>query len=122
MSARAMKLYEADHPYYAAEGNYYSGGDRNYHTYDSWDAFLSEWDDADLDMNLIYRWDWDVPDPEDYVGEELPEETLNLYYMGQRKALAWSVHVEVSRDQEPEIRDWLKVRAQRMREIWEPLL
>lgn len=117
-----MRLYESDHPYYAAEGNYYTGWGENYHTYDSWDAFLAEWDDADLDMNLIYRWDWDVPDPRDYEDEPLPAETLNLYYMGQRKALAWSVHVEVSRDQEPEIRDWLKVRAQRMREIWEPLL
>lgn len=117
-----MKLFEADHPYYATEGNYYSAGDRDYYTYDSWDAFLSEWDDADLDMNLIYRWDWAVPDPRDYEGEPLPAETLNLYYMGQRKARAWSVHVEVNRDQEPEIRDWLKVRAQRIREIWEPLL
>lgn len=127
MSAR---LWEVDHPYYAMEGNYYRNGEHEECA--TWADFLAGYGDLDLDMNLIYRWDWNVPDPRDYFDEEgnlyddeepVPGESLSLFYMGQRKARCWSVRVTtVTRDQEPEIREWLTVRAEHMRKVWEPLL
>ena len=117
-------LWEIDHPYYASQGNYYARPDEGLHAeFSSWAEFYEDQGDADLDMNLVYRWDWTVPDPDDYEdGEELPPETLDLFYVGQRKALLRSVSVEVQREDEPGIREWLVVRTEHMRKIWEPLL
>lgn len=115
------RLWDIDHPYYATQGNYFSN---DYHAeYDSWTEFLAEQGDMDLDLNLLYRWDWQVPDPDYYeAGEELPAETLDLFYVGQRKAIHRSVSVEVKREDEPAIREWLLIRAEHMRKVWEPLL
>ena len=117
-------LWEIDHPYYASQGNYYARPDEGLHAeFSSWAEFYEDQGDADLDMNLVYRWDWTVPDPNDYEdGEELPPETLDLFYVGQRKALLRSVSVEIQREDEPAIREWLVVRAEHMRRVWEPLL
>lgn len=116
-----QRLWEVDHPYYATEGNYFSNG---YHAeYASWAEFIEEQGDLDLDMNLVYRWDWQVPDPDDYEPDEkMPPETLDLFYVGQRKALHRSVSVEIRREDEPAVREWLTVRAEHMRRVWEPLL
>lgn len=40
----------------------------------------------------------------------------------KRKALLRSVSVEIQREDEAAIREWLAVRAQHMRLLWEPLL
>lgn len=115
-------LWETDHPYYAEEGNYYSNG--CHAEVETWTDFLSDFGDDDLDMNLVYRWDWNVPDPNDYGDdEEVPTESLSIFYVGQRKALLRSVAVStVERSEEPEIRAWLAVRAEHLRKVWEPLL
>jgi len=116
-----LHLWDFKHPYYATEGNYYSND--CHIDYETWQEFIDEQGDADLDMNLLYRWDWEVPDPDDYEPEEeMPGETVALFFMGQRKALARSARVSVTRDQEDEIRAWLTVRAAHMRLVWEPLL
>lgn len=123
-------LWEVNHPYYATQGNYYARPDQGMHVeYSSWAEFYEDQGDSDLDMNLVYRWDWQVPDPDDYSYEleedpnfVLPPETLDLFYVGQRKALLRSVSVEVRREDEPTIREWLVVRAEHMRKVWEPLL
>lgn len=114
-------LWEIDHPYYAAHGNYFSI--ECHERYPSWAQFF-EWEgDLDLDMNLVYRWDWTVPDPSDYdEDEEMPAETLDLFYVGQRKAKLRSVSVVVQREDEPAIRKWLTIRAEHIRKVWEPLL
>jgi len=117
-----MRLWEVDHPYYPSQGNYFSN---DCHTdYASWAEFMEEEGDSDLDMNLVYRWDWQVPAPDDYIPFDapLPAETLDLFYVGQRKALHRSVSVEVRREDEPAIREWLTVRAEHMRRVWAPLL
>lgn len=117
-------LHEITHPYYAEQGNYYAPWHEAHTDYPSWQKFVDERDDADLDMNLLYRWDWHTPDPGDYVpGEEVPSESLRLFYVGQRRADLWSVEVfGITREQEPEIRKWLAVRAKKIQEIWEPFL
>lgn len=120
-------LWEVDHPYYCADGCYYVGGLdwRDVHAeWESWADFIEEWGDADLDMNLLFRWDWEVPDPDDYVLEEetMPGERVFLYMYGQRKAKPMSHAVTVTREDEPVIREYLRVRAEHMRKLWEPLL
>lgn len=114
-------LWEIPHPYYATQGNYFSND--CHETYDSWAEFIESEGDSDLDMNLVYRWDWTVPDPDDWDDDDvLPAETLDLFYVGQRKALHRSVSVTIQREDEPAVREWLTVRAEHMRKVWEPLL
>lgn len=127
-----MKLYEVDHPYYCSDSNYYVGGTPkpgrwaddftpfDHFEFESWDDF--EWKDSDPDLNLLFRWDWKVPDPEDYDGEDVPPETLSLYWMLQRKGRFMIVSFPVSRDEEPAIREWLTARARHLVKVWEPLL
>ena len=112
------KLWESDHPYYASEGCFYRTG--HHENIGSWTEFMdSEWHINDPDLNLLYRWDWDECDPDD--GDEERAPLLKLYYVMQRKAYTFSVHVTVSRDDEPEIREWLMLRRLKINEIWSPL-
>ena len=114
-------LWEINHPFYAAQGNYFSN--ECHIEYVSWAEFLEFEGGNDLDLNLVYRWDWTVPDPDDYEPDEaLPPETLDLFYVGQRKAILRSVSVIIRREDEPAVRQWLTVRAEHMRRVWEPLL
>lgn len=116
-----VRLWDVKHPYYACEGNYYQAG--MHQEYGSWSEFVEAWSGYDIDQNLVYRWDWYVPDPADFTeGEEIPGEALQVYWMGQRKAKCWSTYVTVTREDEPAIRAWLTIRAERIRDIWEPLL
>ena len=120
-------LWEAQHPYYATEGNYYSIDCIG--RFDSWDEFkrYGSWD-SDVDMNLVYRWDWTKPDPDNYKVEieedpafEMPRDTLNLFFVGQRKAIHRSEHIDITEADEPEVRAWLTVRAETIAAIWAPI-
>lgn len=111
-----IHLWEIDHPYYAAEGNYYS---TDCHTrYVDWQDFTdTAFYNYDRDQNLLYRWDWRKPGFHDWGGAE----TLSLYFMLQRKAIACSVEMPVSEADEPAVREFLKECAQHIVAIWEPL-
>lgn len=118
-------LWEIEHPYYCSEGNYFVPGFRwheVHNSYDSWADFHAEWGDSDEDMNLVFRWDWTRPDPDDYgEGEELPPETLNVYWVLQRKAILRSTECVVTEADEPAVRAWLAERAKTIAAIWEPI-
>lgn len=123
------KLWETDHPYYCEEGNYFvSGlrGDEVHTEYESWQEFYDEWGNTDEDMNLVFRWDWKRADPDDYAveledGEELPPDTLAVYWVLQRKAILRSTSCVVTEADEPAIRAWLTERARTVAAIWAPL-
>lgn len=107
--AAKKHLWEVEHDYYCAEGCYYSSEPHN--EFPSWEAFLDEEGDADLDMNLLFRWDWDRT-----------EKTLKLYFMGQRKALPRSVFIRAMHaDEEPSVRAWLAKRWTHLRNLWAPV-
>ncbi len=111
------KLYDIEHPYYCAEGNYFVGGMTAISEYDSWEAFLAEWGDSDLDMNLVVRWDWHKPSED----EERETDVLDIFILGQRKAVWQSTHTKVTPEDEPAVRAWLEPRWQRIRENWAPI-
>lgn len=120
-----VPLWETDHPYYCTEGNYYRNG--NHFTYDSWADFHAEWGELDPDMNLVFRWDWQRADPADYAyelehGEELPPDTLQVFWVLQRKAILRSTECAITEADEPAVRAWLTERAAHMRLLWKPLL
>jgi len=118
-------LWEAKHSYYCNEGNYFSR-ESVASQYDTWDEFMDEDGDADFDMNLLFRWDWEETDEdtdEPTVRGDTAERngTLKLFWMGQRKGLYRYTIVKVSRDDEPSVIAFLQERFEHLVALWEPL-
>lgn len=121
-----IHLWDVDHPYYCNEGNHFAAGCGDH--FRSWLEFAESTDDQDLDMNLVFRWDWQAPrkdgdpgNPVDWHGDEYYRDSiLKVFYMGQRKGIYRWVTVEVCRADEPAVREWLQKRFDHMLKLWEP--
>jgi hypothetical protein len=124
------KLWETKHPYYCNEGNYFARSDECSSHYKTWQDFFDEQGDSDLDMNLVFRWDWSWPctydddgKPHDVLHHDpnYRDGVLTLFIMGQRKGLFRWVTVEVCQNDEPTVREWLLPRWQRLIDLWSPI-
>jgi len=114
---RIVQLWEIEHPYYASEGNHYKAGLHN--LFASWAKFTeTTLYDGDRDMNLLYRWDWRKPGHHEWDGTE----TLLLFFILQRKAIACSAEMPITEADEPAVRAWLISCAATVRDTWAPLL
>ena len=115
-----MHLWEIDHPYYCNEGNYYARESVG-SEYKRWQDFLEENKDVDLDLNLIFRFDW-VEEEDSYTGDDnYRNGILKIFWMGQRKGLYRYSRVEVCRADELSIIQFLKPRWEHLRLLWEPI-
>ena len=133
-------LWEVNHPYYCSESNYYANGFQNreiQQSFSDFDEFLDEWGDADFDYNLLFRWDWEEISQSDYddlmedececdivpfTGDETQKTgKLKLFFMHQRKGYFIPIVVLVSRSEEQRIREYLQVRYNYFKTLWEPL-
>lgn len=114
-----MKLYETNHPYYMSQGCYFDRG--CHHEYESWEDFLEEWRESDIDYNWIIRWDWStLEDMELTPINHEDEELLQIQFFLQRKSYPISCYIRVNRDQEPEIKEFLNKYWLYMKEMWAP--
>lgn len=123
-------LWEVNHPYYMTEGNYHSNNCT--HVFETWQDFLEEWSDSDLDYNWFVRWDWlEARTPEEaeeyeegtgvYNGDDNHRHaTFLLQCVGQRKASLLSCRISVCRNDEAAILEFLRPRWEYMREMWRP--
>lgn len=110
-------LVESDHPYHSANYNYYSNEATVEH--DSLKAFLDEFEDADIDMNLVFRWDVKDTSPEDSDEEDI---TIYVYLLQQRKGIYSPQIIEdFEKDQLPRFRKYLQKHYKRLQEIWSPI-
>ena len=118
MTGRDAHLWEIDHPYYCAEGNFFKNG--QHATWESWKTFAEDtvFVTGDRDLNLLFRWDWRKPGHHDWDGGEY----LLLFFVIQRKAFNCSHEIPVTAEDEPAVRAFLGECAQAMRATWEPLL
>ena len=125
------RLWEYDHQYYCSESNFFVRRDSDYYNEpeESWAEFLEGWGKSDVDMNLVFRWDWHELDPDDYESdEEKPTgwsaenpDYLEIFFMLQRKGIFAPVVCWVNKSDEPSIREWLASRWETMAAIWEPI-
>lgn len=127
-------LWEVDHPYYCSESNFYSN---DCHTdFDSWSDFFDDMGSSDFDMNLLFRWDWNIKnsddeDAPDYYGRQSEYHptindndlgyTLCLFFMQQRKGKFVAFEVTVCRDDEVAVKEFLLPRLAHLKLMWEPL-
>lgn len=117
-------LWGADHSYYCNLGNFYSNEPGEH--FKSWADFLAANGDCDFDMNLVFRFDWKEDDPETgestYKGDpNYRNGKLEVFWMGQRKGLYRFSVVEVCRNDEPAVIEFLTPRWKHLKELWLPL-
>ncbi|WP_433341652.1 hypothetical protein [Streptomyces sp. CA-253872] len=115
-------LWEYDHPYYCAEGNFYARPSEAHTEYPSWVGFHEEWGGLDPELNLVFRWDWQRADPSEYepYGEPRPADRLLVFWVLQRKAILCSTACTVTEADEAAVRAWLAERVRSIAEVWEP--
>jgi hypothetical protein len=112
-----MKLYESNHPYYFSEGNYF---DNSCHDiWDDFDHYIGDFGNADIDYNLVIRWDWRNADIWEY---EDGKDRLMIQMVKQRKAILCSHEIPVTEEDEPRIREYLRNHAERLAENWAPMV
>lgn len=117
------KLWEVKHSYYCNEGSYFAN--KSVETYFKTLAdFLGEMGDADMDYNLLFRWDWEEDDDEgkpNFNGDEnYRNGKLKLFYMQQRRGNYTYCIVEVCRADEPDVVAFLKRQWENMQALWAP--
>lgn len=105
-------LWEVDHPYYATCGNWFNND--CHQEYANLASFLSDHGASDIDLNLVYRWDWKVD-------EDDRSHRLEVFFIEQRKAKARSVGVAVTADDEDGVIAYLRPRLAVLKSVWEPL-
>lgn len=123
-----MKLFEAKHAYYQAEGCYFNT--ECHMEFETLEDFLEEFGNVDLDYNRVIRWDWHRPDDEDIadgIAEGTPDdlmycEHLRVYWMMQRKARPLSTYVKVSVADEAAVRDFLLPHLGYTLRLWSPMI
>lgn len=120
-------LWEARHPYYCTEGQYFvnQSAHQTIWEFKSWSDFLAEMGESDMDYNLLFRWDWDERDCEGnstYTGDDnYRNGKLKLFFMYQRKGYHSTSIVDVCRADEAAVRAFLEPRLDHLRSIWAPL-
>jgi hypothetical protein len=102
-----------EHDFYASPTNYdcFTAGE----TYNSWNEFYAEYKDADLDYNLVFRWDLELAeDGETY--------DLNLIHIKQSKGRYVSiVIINITKENTDEIEQYLTANFQKMMKNWQPI-
>ena len=120
-----MKLYEVTHPYYCESQNYFQRMDSSTETYfrfDCWEDFYEEAKDWDDDWNYLFRWDWEPKwIDEDGECESIPEH-LKLYFFRQRKGFHVTMHINVTKEDEPQVKEYLIQKSKNLKATWFPIL
>lgn len=114
-----QRLWEVEHPYYCSESNFHARGCN--HRYDSWQAFLETFVYNDMDLNLLFRFDWN--EWEEFDDDESRRNgTLSLFFMQQRVGAFVIREIEVCRADEPAVLEFLRPRFAHMLDLWEPFV
>jgi hypothetical protein len=122
MPTEVKHLWEYDHPYYCAEGNFFKPG--QHQLFASWEEFATTtfFATGDRDQNLLIRWDWlswrRHPDPD--LRNDVPD-ILLLFFVLQRKAILCSAGIAVTDDDESRVLEFLRECGKTMSAIWEPV-
>ena len=100
-----------DHDYYASDSNYYSNEAST--KWNSFDDFYAEYINADIDMNLIYRWDIKKDDDENLY--------MEIFIIKQRKGIYAPQFIENVYEKDfDKIKELLQPHLDKLANIWLP--
>ena len=106
-----------DHDYYCHTSNYYSNEART--DFDTWAEFYEEYKEADVDMNLVFR--WDIRQRTDDADNLIEEYEMEIFIMGQRKGMYKPQCIaSVTPDDLPQIISYLTPHFDKLKSIWNP--
>lgn len=122
MTTPTLKELSIEHPYYASDTNYYTNFEDWPNKWDTMTDFLDEFEDADLDMNLVYRWDVHPYDGERTNSRRPGKYCAQVVIIGQRKGI-YGPHLIASIEEQevPRFIEYLKKHWQRNCENWKPI-
>jgi hypothetical protein len=112
-------LWEVKHTYYCNLGNYFDNNcGRHYKTFA---VFLEAENGYDMDLNLLFRWDWKEEHERVFTGDvNYRNGQLEMFWIGQRKGIYRYSTVEVCRADEPAILEFLRPRWDHLSGLWAP--
>lgn len=115
-----MKLSDlaVKHPYYCSDSNYFSNEPNQ--AFPTVAEFLDEFGDADVDLNLCFR--FDVLADEDDDGKPNGTHRAEVFLMLQRKGIFKPISIEVVTEADvPSLLAYLQKHWATMQAIWQPL-
>lgn len=113
-----LKELAIDHPYYCSDSNYYSN--EGSMEFSSMTAFLDEFETADVDMNLCFR--WDIREKRDDDDVDTGEFQAEVFLMLQRKGIFLPCSIaSVSEDEATRFKLYALNHMETLQKIWAPL-
>lgn len=116
---KTIKELAIDHAYYCSTANYFSNeaGQK----YNTWPEFYSDFHDADIDYNLIFRWDIKEHTTDNDKG--LGTYWMEIFFIQQRKGIFFPVVIHRVFDEDVEtIVSLLKTHAEYLTTLWKPII
>ena len=106
-----LKDLAVEHDYYCSDNIYYSNEAQS--THETFNDFMSEMGQSDIDMNLCFRWDINQYDDGTY--------RMQISIMHQRKGRYWPNHIEkITEEDVPNIIAYLKPHLEKLKQLWTP--
>lgn len=109
----SLKKLEVDHDYYCSGSNFYSNDPACNWT--TWADFYEEYFKADIDMNLIFRWDI-------HKREESGRYYASIFMIHQRKGIFAPHLIEYIDEQDLDsFKKLMRMHWEKLESIWRPL-
>lgn len=110
-----IKDLAVDHPYYCSGDNFYSNEAAQ--RYNDWGEFMSEWGNADVEYNHVFRFDLKKKDECDGIVEYYAE----VFFIIQRKGIFIPCHIDIIQDSDVQsIEEFLKKHWNEVLKMWKP--
>lgn len=118
--SRLQELASANHPYYCSGSNYYSNEASM--SFGTMTDFLDTFDDADIDMNLCFRWDVrEIMNSDNTAGTG--RYCAEVFIMLQRKGIFKPCGIRSVEENEVErFESYLRKHAETLLEMWNPVM
>jgi hypothetical protein len=116
-----MNITETNHPYYCSGGNYYSNEPNE--AFESVTGFLDEYENADVDLNLCFRFDIKKREEDDEDAKENGMYYAEFFLILQRKGIFKPIYC---RSYNPEteserLQQYLKKHWETVKSLWIPI-
>lgn len=108
--SRLEELAQREHPYYCSLSNYYSNEASL--IYETMTEFLEAWEENDVDMNLVFRWDI-------HKSDSIPYFTAEVFIIQQRKGIFKPIYIRSVEEKEIErFENYLKLHKAVIDSFW----
>jgi len=108
-----------DHDYYCSKRNFYSNEPSE--SFETMTEFLDQYEDADVDMNLCFRWDIHNRS-EDEEGKKAGRYCAEVFIMMQRKGIFKPCQIQhVNEEEITRFKKYLDKHWKTLQQIWAPV-